>query len=135
MNNRKAYLQETPAAGWPHLIDIRNYVWDSLNTPHGPVQAKDNTVLWMDMTRGYQLQQKGEANSVLHKLCDTWRQLLLEKKKEPSVRCYLVFEIVTRTVGGMSKGIILFSALLPVLTNVQCVGKISLPLSLHAVSQ
>lgn len=57
------------------------------------------------------------------------------RKKTPSVRCYLVFEIVTRTVGGMSKGIILFSALLPVLTNVQCVGKISLPLSLHAVSQ
>lgn len=88
------------------------------------------------MTCGYQLQQKGEANSVLHKLCiyilgdsSFWR------KKNPSVWCYLVFEIVTRTVGGMSKEIILFAALLPVLTNVQCVGKTSLPLSLHAVSQ
>lgn len=37
----------------------------------------------------------------------------------------MVFEIVTRTVGGMSKEIILFTTLLPVLTNVQCVGKIS----------
>lgn len=57
------------------------------------------------------------------------------RKKNPSVWCYLVFEIVTRTVGGMSKEIILFTPLLPVLTNVQCVEKISLPLSLHAVSQ
>lgn len=83
MDNRKVNLQETPAAGWHHLINTRNYVWGSLSTLHGPVQAKDNTVLWMDMTRGYQLQQKGEANSILHKLCDTWRQIAPfgEKKK------------------------------------------------------
>lgn len=76
MNNRKVYLQETSAAGWHHLINIRNDVWESPNTPHGPVQAKNNRVLCMDMAQGYQLQQKGEANSILHKLCDTWRQIV-----------------------------------------------------------
>lgn len=53
-----------------------------------PVQAKDNTVFWMDMTQGYQLQQKGEANSVLHKLCDTWRQIVpFEGKKKTKPLC------------------------------------------------
>lgn len=42
---------------------------------------------------------------------------------------------MTRTVGGMSKEIILSTIFLPVLPNVQCLGKISLPLSLHTVRQ
>lgn len=55
------------------------------------------------------------------------------EKKEHSVWCYVVFEIVTRTVGGMSKEIILFTTLLPVLTRYNVLRKF--PLSLHAVSQ
>ena len=56
-------------------------------------------------------------------------------RNKSSLCCYLVLEMVTRTVGGMSKDIILFATLLSVLTNVQCLGKIPLPLSLHAVHQ
>lgn len=45
--------------------------------------------------------------------------------------------MVTRAVGGISKEIFIFfsTSFLPVLTNVQHLGKISLLLSLHAVRQ
>lgn len=126
---------QQPAGTIRPLTDERNYLVESLNTALWLCSGqKEQPPLVEQVHVGISCSKK-EKQAIsayiiwhLETASSFWRN-------KSSLCCCLVLEMVTRTVSRISKEIILFATLLPVLTNVHHLSKISLLLSLHVVHQ